>query len=356
MKFLTGLILCGVVFCFSSVATAADGGFADRLAALENAANQGLPSWLNLSGAIEVEANYSSGYDKVKDSDIDLTNVELRIDVPLTDYFSGYALMKWEEDGSEGVFIDEGGIVLGSVDEYGISVTAGKLYVPFGVFETGMISDPLTLELGETREGAAVVDFGAGGFYGATYTFNSEIGDDADDDMIDAFGVVAGYTYETEEVSIDLSAGWISNLTSSGGFSDYLDDASITLLDDYTSGATISAIVGFDDFTLIGEYLTALDDDYLKAEDSKPETWNLELGYGFKISGHDATAAVSYQGSDEAAFLGLPETRIGATVGFVIIDGLGIALEYIHDEDYDTSDGGTGDSADTVTCQLALEF
>ena len=356
MKFVTGLILCGVVFCFSSVATAADGGFASRLAALEEAANQRLPSWLKFSGAIEVEAGYSSGYDNAKESDVDLTNVELRTDVPLTDYFSGYALMKWEEDGSEGVFIDEAGIVLGSVDEYGISVTAGKLYVPFGVFETGMISDPLTLELGETREGAVVVDFGAGGFYGATYTFNSEVSDDADDDMIDAFGVVAGYTYETEEISIDLSAGWISNLTSSGGFSDYLDDAGIDLLDDYTAGATVSAIVSMADFTLIGEYLTALDNDYLEAEDDEPATWNLELDYGFKISEHDATIAVSYQGSDEAALLGLPETRIGATFGFVITDGLGIALEYIHDEDYDTSDGGTDESADTVTCQLALEF
>lgn len=33
-----------------------------------------------------------------------------------------------------------------------------------------------------------------------------------------------------------------------------------------------------------------------------------------------------------------------------------LTLEYFHDEDYDTSDGGTGEYANTLTMQLALEF
>ena len=355
MKLIVGLIFCGLMLTPSFV-FAADGGLAGRVAALEDALSQGIIQKVQLSGAIEAEVSYGSDYDDVKESDVDLTTLELGIDVALTDYFSGFALMKWEEDGGEGVFLDEGGVTLGNVDEYGVAVTAGKIYVPFGVFETGMISDPLTLELGETREGAVVVDFGAGGFYGAAYTFNSAIGDDADDDMIDAFGVTAGYVYEVDGVSVDLSAGWISNLTSSGGFSSYLDDTGVTLLDDYTAGATISAVVSIAEFTLIGEYLAALDSDYLVAEDSEPSTWNLEFGYGFEISGHGASVSATYQGSDEAAMLGLPETRIGAAFGFDITDSLGIAFEYIHDKDYDVSDGGTGESADAVTCQLALEF
>lgn len=355
MKLIVSLIVCGLIISPAFV-FAADGALASRVTALEDALSQGIVQKVLFSGAIEAEAGYSSDHDDVKESDIDLTTLELRIDVALTDFFSGYALMTWEEDGDEGVFLDEGGVTLGNIDEYGIAVAAGKLYVPIGVYETSMISDPLTLELGETREGAAVVDFSAGGFYGAVYAFNSAISDDADDDMIDAFGVMAGYAYEGDEVSADLSAGWISNLTSSGGFSDYLDDAGVSVLDDYTAGATLNAIVGIADFTLIGEYLTALDSDYLAAEDSEPETWNLEFGYGFDLFGHGALVAVSYQGSDEAVFLGLPETRIGAVFGFDITDGLVIAFEYIHDEDYDTSDGGTGESADAMTCQLALEF
>lgn len=355
MKLIVGLIVCGLMLSPAFV-FATDGALASRVTAMEDALSQGIVQKVQFSGAIEAEAGYSSGYDDVKESDVDLTTLELGIDVALTDYFSGFALMKWEEDGAEGVFLDEGGVTLGSVDEYGVAVTVGKLYVPFGVYETGMISDPLTLELGETREGAAVVDFGVEGFYGAVYAFNSAINDDDEDDMVDAFGANAGYAFEADSVSVDVSVSWISNLTSSGGFSGALGDTDVELLDDYTAGAAVSAVISFADFTLIGEYLTALDSDYLAAEDSEPATWNLEFGYGFEISGHGASVTATYQGSDEAVILGLPETRIGAAFGFDITDGLGIAFEYIHDEDYDASDGGSGESADTVTCQLALEF
>jgi len=355
MKLIVGFIFCGLVLSPAFV-FATESAFASRVTALENALGQGIVQQVQISGAIEAELGYSNDYDDVSESDADLTTLELGLDVALTDFFSGFALMKWEEDGGEGVFLDEGGITLGSVDEYGVAVIVGKLYVPFGVYETGMISDPLTLELGETREGAVVGEFGRGGFRGAIYAFNSAIGDDADDDMIDSFGVVAGYVYETATVSVDVSAGWISNLTSSGGFSDYLNDAGIAFVDDYTAGATVSAVVNISEFTLIGEYLTALDDDYLMAENSQPATWSLEFGYGFEISGHGVSIAATYQGSDEAAILGLPEVRIGAVFGFDITEGLGIALEYVHDEDYDSSVGGTGNSADALTCQLALEF
>lgn len=355
MQIVIGLIACVLMFA-PTLVFASDGALANRVTALEESLSQGFFQKVGISGAIEAEAAYSSGYDDVKEEDVDLTSFELGLDVALNDFVSGFALMKWEEDGDEGVFLDEGGITTGNVEETGFAVTAGKLYVPFGVYETALISDPLTLELGETREGAVVVDGAAGNFYGGAYAFNSAINDDDEDDMIDAFGVMAGYAFETDGMSVDLSAGWISNLTSSGGFSGYLEDAAVETLDDYTAGATVCAVMNVADFTLVGEFLTALDNDYQASENSEPMAWNLELGYGFDMSGHAASVAVSYQGSDEAAFLGLPETRLAAAFGFEITEGLGIAFEYVHDEDYDSVDGGTGESADAVTCQLALEF
>lgn len=355
MRFVAGLVACLLLY-FPSVAFAGDGALASRVTALEDALSQGFFQNVGISGAIEAEGSYRSDYADVKEGDVDLTTLELGIDVALNDFISGFALMKWEEDGGEGVFLDEGGITIGNVEESGFAVTAGKLYVPFGVYETGLISDPLTLELGETREGAVSVTFAADGFYSAAYAFNSAVNDDAEDDMIDAFGVMAGYAFETDGMSVDLSVGWISNLTSSGGFSGYLEDAGINILDDYTAGATVCAVMNVADFTLVGEFLTALDNDYLAAENAEPAAWNLELGYGFDMSGHAASVAVSYQGSDEAAFLGLPETRLAAAFGFEIAEGLGIAFEVAHDEDYDSVDGGTGESADAVACQLVLEF
>ena len=45
-----------------------------------------------------------------------------------------------------------------------------------------------------------------------------------------------------------------------------------------------------------------------------------------------------------------------AAMSYEIAPGLGIALEVSHDEDYDQADGGSGETADAVICQLAVEF
>jgi len=52
----------------------------------------------------------------------------------------------------------------------------------------------------------------------------------------------------------------------------------------------------------------------------------------------------------------LPETRFVTSVGFGLTEGLSLALQYAHEEDYDVADGGTGGSADNVTAKLAYEF
>jgi hypothetical protein len=68
--------------------------------------------------------------------------------------------------------------------------------VPFGTFETHLVSDPLTLEIGETNETAVVAGFARGGFGGAVYVFNGD-----SDGIHDAIGgpvsdFVAGYTLD----------------------------------------------------------------------------------------------------------------------------------------------------------------
>jgi hypothetical protein len=69
----------------------------------------------------------------------------------------------------------------------------------------------------------------------------------------------------------------------------------------------------------------------------------------------ESTIALAYQGTDDMAG-NLPESRILASFGIGIFDGTNLAFEYAHDEDYDLSDGGTDESADIFTAQLAYEF
>jgi hypothetical protein len=105
--------------------------------------------------------------------------------------------------------------------------------------------------------------------------------------------------------------------------------------------------------SLIGEYITALAD--IDGSDSQPMAFNFETGYSFVLAGKESSFGVAYQGTDDLAGM-LPESRILTTLSMTIFPATTFSIEYAHDEDYDENEGGTGESADTVTGQLAYEF
>jgi len=341
--------------CLFLPVSAMGGTLDERIAALEKTMDAGIFNYVGFSGAIEVEAGYSSNYEDAKESDLDLATFELGVDVALNSYFSGFALMAWDAEEAK-MDIDEGGITLGDADSSGFSLTAGKLYLPFGVYETALISDPLTLEIGETREGAARFDISAGALYAAAYAFNSAVNDSDGDDLVDAFGIVAGYGLELDHFGLDITAGWISNIMSSGGLAGYFADEGVDTLNEYTPGFALSAILRIADLTLIGEYVAVLNHDYLATAEDEPAAWNLEASYVFEVAGYSSSVAVAFQGTNETVFLGLPETRIATAAGVTLHEGVDLKLEWAHDKDYPVSDGGTGETSDTLTCQLALSF
>ncbi len=312
---------------------------------------------VKIGGLVEVEACKTDGYDGEDESDITLATAELDIDISLHKFVSSHLVFLWEEDETEPVDIDEGYIYLGNTEFFPVYFQVGKLYVPFGNFESNMISDPLTLELGETRESAALLGIDSHGFYAAAYAFNGDVDEAGDDNEIKCFGFNAGYAYESEDLSLDLGAGWINNI----GDSEDLKDILPSEIDDYVPGWTAHLIVNWKALSLIGEYLAATDNFEnceleWKDKGAEPETWNLEGAYTTEIAGHETVFALAWQGSDEALAMELPEDRYMGSLSVGVVEGLTFTFEYAHDEDYSKSDGGSGDNADTITTQLSLEF
>ena len=322
--------------------------------------NEGMKLFNNrikLSGLVEAEVNFSKDYDDNDSSDITLATAELDIDVDLHKYVKSHLQFLWEEDYTEPVDIDEAYIFLGNSEEFPLFCQVGKLYVPFGDYESNMISDPLTLVLGETRETAVVAGVEYNGLRATTYAFNGDINEIGDDDEIRCYGIAAGYIFENDTFDINVGGGWTNNL----GDSNTLKDILPSEIDGYVDGITAHASISWQGLQLIGEYLGALDDFEVselkfKSDGAKPEAWNIELGYTFDIASHETVFAIACQGTDEALALELPERRYLGSFGIGLIDGLSLAAEYAHDKDYNKNDGGTGDSADSVTMQLALEF
>ncbi len=336
-----------------------------------------LSNWserITLRGLVEIEAAYEKiNFDKGgKDdsSDLTLATVELEIDAELSDTVTSHVLLLWEEDETEPIEVDEAFILLDGIADAPVWIKAGKMYVPFGNFTSNMISDPLTLEIGETNASAVTVGFNLGGAYALAYAFNGDIDKAGKDSHIDNFGAQIGYIVVRDGFNLDAGISYINNLIDSDGWGDEFEDFGGYELKDYIGGFGAHAVVEVGDFNFIAEFICALDkpkyiDDETGAVEKRDaaKVWNLEAGYNFELLGKDAIVALAYQGThdadsmlpqgygaedDELEFL--PEQRYMATVGAEIFPYTSLALEYAHDE-YKNDD-----RADIITMQLALEF
>ena len=317
---------------------------------------EGLAAMINdhvsFSGLIEVEGSASEDFEGINESKFELATVELGFDARANDWASGHVLVLYEEGGDGKVLIDEGYITLGNTEQFPLYLTAGRLYVPFGKFETNMISDPLTLEIAETRETALQVGFAARGIHGSVFAFNGDTNEGGGDSRIEQFGANLGYLLEQEKFSLDIGVSYMNSMGDSDGLSEMLEEEN--LLDaDYVDGLGVYAIATIGPVSLIGEYITALDD--FDGSDSQPMAFNFETGYSFVLAGKESSFGVAYQGTDDLAGM-LPESRILTTLSMTIFPATTFSIEYAHDEDYDENEGGTGESTDTVTGQLAYEF
>jgi hypothetical protein len=312
---------------------------------------------ITMSGVVEVEAGYTStdpvGAESTDDSDIAVATVEVGIGAKIVDYVSGDILFLYED--GEDIVIDEAFITVDGEDAVPLYLRAGELYVPFGNFESHMISDPLTLEIAETREAALQVGTETGGFYGSAFVFNGDVNEsDADDDHIDNFGANAGFGMENDAFSVDVGVSYLNNLIDADGWEGAIEDEELAL-NEYVGGVGAYAIIGVGPVTFIGEYVTALDDvEWIDADDNQINedqiaAWNMEIGFGFNIGSKEASLAVAYQGTDNAQSR-LPETRYLGAFGVSIFENTTMALEYFMDE-YENDDEATA-----LTAQLAIEF
>ncbi|MFM1892437.1 MAG: hypothetical protein RLZ44_1514 [Pseudomonadota bacterium] len=311
---------------------------------------------IEIGGVVEVEASYFSPDQGDAESDITLATAELVIGARVTEWVSAEVALLYEDDGESGLDVDVAQVTV-APPEGPWFVTAGQFYQPFGVFDSNMVSDPLTLELGEIRESAVAVGFEHNGFAGSVYVFNgdnAEAGDPAS--TIDHYGATLGYAIENDNFGFSGAIGYLNDL----GDSDTVQEAVAggvgnDSVPDYVAGWFASAVLNIGAFTVIGEYLAATDDFAAGvlgggAAAAAPAAWNIEAGYAFTLAGKGAVVAVGYQGTAEAEALELPEQRVLTTLSMEIFDSTALSFEWARDNDYDDTE------SDSLVAQLAVEF
>lgn len=341
-------------------------GLSDRIRRIEEKIDsKNLGRWsdkISLSGVIEVEAGYEDfdfndpAEDDDKSSNISVATVELGVDVDIVKHVKGHVLFKYEDD--EDVFVDEAIIIIDGLDVLPLYLNIGKLFVPFGYFESHFICDPLTLELGETRESAVVAGFANDMFNLSLGVFNGDVKEtDGDDKHIDNFVSRAVFTLPEGSVSdLGLMAGasYISNIADSNDLQDYLgEEYGVDEIKDYIPGWSIFLSASFREiFFLEAEYVASSDGfekadlDLEPGESFEPRAWNFELAWVFS---EDLEIAARYGGSDNALEF-IPKKQYGMALTYSLFNNTSLSFEYLYGA-FDNDD-----ERDAFTAQVAVEF
>ncbi len=309
---------------------------------------------VEVSGAVEVEAAHEKSYEGESSNGLDAATVDVAVAARVNAWTAADVALTMDDDGK--IEVDEAFVTLAPPDS-ALSLIAGRQGLPFGVYESGMVSDPLTMDLGDTADDAIQLAFGADGLSAAAFLFKGE-NDRGGDNRIENFGVSASYALERDGTSFVLGLSWINDIGESGVLSEIEERGS-----GMVAGGAASLVAEFAGMTVIAEYVTAMD-EFTPGELSfgptgkgaKPSAWMMEAAYGFELGGRPTTVALGYQGTEEAASLDLPRNRFMVGLSVELAEALSLGVEWSRDRDYGGSAGGSGETANKATALLAAEF
>ncbi|MCU7938295.1 MAG: LbtU family siderophore porin [gamma proteobacterium symbiont of Bathyaustriella thionipta] len=346
----------------------------------------GIANSMTIAGLVEVIAHNTSsdGWSGETASDLILDTFELSLDASASDWASAHVLFLYEDDDNDHLNVDEAFIRFANADVTPFYLTAGRLYVPFGSFGSHMISDPVTLTLGETREDAVQLGFAAdNGFYGSAYVFNGDIGEAKNDysdtnNKIDNYGLNLGYSFtfasDTTPFVLDTGAAYINNIATSDTLDDVVNTrcAGDACIKDYVPGLSLYASAYYGQFSLFAEYVTALDDFKMNEltdinnKTLKPGAWNLEGAYHFELVGKQSIIALGYQKTQDLYFdtesTDFFEKAWLVSFSVAIIDNTTLSVEWKHSDGYDEvkkqrrSDADKFDDENLMQLKLSYEF
>jgi len=300
------------------------------------------------------------GYAKVggeSESDIILATMEFRLEAALTDWLRGNLGLLWEEDSREDDNVDEGFITLGASESIPYYLVIGRFWQPVGSFESAFISDPLTLELMEMNQTAAMIGYGnswvdanVGAFKGDTKAGIL----DGDTTVSDGFASVAF----TPADPVQCGAYWLSDMMETYNYGSVGGLISDQPGYEKVGGAGAYLNLYLGRFTIYAEFASALDAYKLGGEEYTPAAYNLEGSYQVN---DQVVVGIKYESSEDlyagynrtlsAVGDKYPGQAYGTVVSYGFHENASVAAEYLRVEELDDDANGH-----LFTVQLALEI
>jgi len=295
---------------------------------------------------MEAEGFYARS-EQENESDLTLATVEFVADATFSEGVSGHLGLLWEEDDTEENILDEGFISFGATDSIPFYGRVGKMYLPFGNFESAFISDPLTLEMGEINQSALLAGYENQWLNLCVGTFNGDFSEDGREDTIDDW--VASISFTPSE-SVAFGAYFISDLLDTDGFEGFATGLGTEY--ESISGGGMFFNANFGAVTFNAECVSAMEE----IKGLRPFSYNVEASISFaekwiagiKIGGSNDFYTEYNAGSLEGK---MPDWRSGMVISYELNDFVTFSGEYLHAEGLDHHS-----SSDTITMQVAVGF
>jgi len=301
---------------------------------------------LEFSGVIESEFSYTMNEDN-SESDLYLGKVEISADASLDSYFSGHLLFAYEYgENDENIALDEGSV---DIKFPLISLSLGRVVIPFGIYDSHFVTDPFTLEMGELKQNAISISSSYSIVEACVALYNSRVSIDGEDNshIRDFSAMIKGSTPEdvlSGKASISLGISFISNSAELESIRDMLGESAIVKRVAGINGFASLSITGL---FMNGEVIQTLDDlETISGEKIKPSSFNIELGYALPNIPVELAGKFEQVSQNEGDSI----KRFGGVIstGFAQ-DRASIRLEALRIDDGETTQNA-------ITSQLAISF
>lgn len=327
-------------------------------------------------------------------ADFNLGASELDVAAALNENVEGYIALAYDSTPpavgprvSNSIFnLNMGFVNIGNLNKSPFYFTAGQLYVPFGRYSSSMISAPLALDLSRVKTRPFILGYKSqAGFgpYAAVYAFRSDttLGSSG------VGGVNLGYIFSFKGNREEIGISYISSMNDAGGMQTNGSAVGTTfggfgsLLNGNenvrkTPAMDAHATLGYGSFIFTVEWAGATErfrvqDLSFNGHGALPQALQAELDVTFVLFNRPSSAGISYQRTQEALALNLPQQRISGVYNISIWKDTVESIEYRHDIDYplNTIANGaaptgsvnmntvaTGGTADTVLVQIGVFF
>lgn len=302
---------------------------------------------IKVSGRLEEEFGYVSNEDN-RSSNFALATAELGADISVNPNVTGKLVFIYEQGKNDDlIIIDEGTISMKiPIEKPSLSFSLGYLTLPYGEFNSHFVSDPYSLEIGETKRVALLTSANLYEAFDLSLAiYNGNIKAVGDGDYInDWISRLAFKLPENENLCLTVGGSFISNIAEVDGLTetilaDILLESSMGL----GSFTSIEASGAFLEFELI----TSLGDIKLKNNGNlKPQTFNIELGYS--IPNTPITLAGKFERFSKKE--GNSINRLGGLLSFALFkESCSFSLEFLRTDN-------NGSIENTFVGQLAISF